>query len=244
MSIKNLATRAPKNFQKEKIKKETEILKIKIGALQDILYAQGKYAMLVIFQGMDASGKDGATKNVFEAVNPAGCRVYGFKKPSDEEMKNDFLWRIHKQTPEKGMIQVFNRSHYEDVLIQRVHSWVDEKTIKSRFKQINDFEQMLTENNTIILKFMLNVSKEKQLERLEERLSDPTKYWKHNEADMAEREHWDDYMKAYEDVLKYCSNVPWTIVPADQNWIKEYTVTKKVYEALSKLDLKYPTPQP
>lgn len=239
--IDNLPTAAPKNVFKDKAKIETEKLKLKIGELQDILYAQGKYSVLVIIQGMDASGKDGAVKNVFEAVNPAGCRVIGFKKPSEEEMKHDFLWRIHKAVPERGMIHIFNRSQYEDVLIQRVHKWIDEKTVKQRFEQINDFEKMLIDNNTIVLKFMLNVSNEIQLIRLEERLSDPTKYWKHNDSDMKERESWSDYMKAYSDVLKHCSKpVEWTVVPSDQNWHKEYVICKKIYDTLKSLNLQYP----
>ena len=240
-TIGNHPTTAPKNIFKDKAKIETEKLKLKIGELQDILYAQGKYALLVIIQGMDASGKDGAVKNVFEAVNPAGCRVVGFKKPSEEEMKHDFLWRIHKAVPERGMIHIFNRSQYEDVLIQRVHKWTDEKTVKQRFEQINNFEKMLTQNGTVVLKFMLNVSNEMQLVRLQERLSDPTKYWKHNENDMKEREYWNDYMVAYNDVLKHCSSaVEWTVVPSDQNWYKEYVISKKIYETLKALDLKYP----
>jgi PPK2 family polyphosphate:nucleotide phosphotransferase len=237
----NHSTKAPKNVFKDKAKVETEKLKLKIGELQDILYAQGKYSVLVIIQGMDASGKDGAVKNVFEAVNPAGCRVIGFKKPSDEEMKHDFLWRIHKAVPERGMIHIFNRSQYEDVLIQRVHKWIDETTVKQRFEQINNFEKMLVDNNSIVLKFMLNVSNEMQLIRLEERLSDPTKYWKHNENDMQERDFWNDYMNAYNDVLKHCSKpVEWTIVPSDQNWYKEYVICKKIYETLKNLNLQYP----
>lgn len=243
MSINKQDTKAPKSIDKEDIKAETLNFKTKIGELQDILYAQSKYAILVIIQGMDASGKDGATKNVFEAVNPAGCRVYGFKKPTELEMKHDFLWRVHNAVPERGMIHIFNRSHYEDVIIQRVHKWIDEKTVTQRMAQINDFERMLSQNNTVTLKFMLNVSKEKQLERLQERLSDPTKYWKHNENDMKEREYWDSYMKAYEDVLKKCSETPWTLVPADQNWYKEYIISKTIYDTLSSLKLEYPKPK-
>jgi PPK2 family polyphosphate:nucleotide phosphotransferase len=241
INLTKTPTTAPKKLHKETIKKETQKLKIRIGELQNILYAQGKYALLIVLQGMDASGKDGVVKNVFDVVNPAGCSVIGFKKPTEIEMKHDFLWRIHQNVPAKGMIHIFNRSHYEDVLIQRVHKWIDEKTVKQRMNQINDFEQMLVENSTIVLKFFLHVSKEKQLERLEERISDPTKNWKYNAGDMKEREFWNDYQKAYEDVLEKCNDaVEWTIAPADQNWYKEYVISKKIVDTLEKLDLAYP----
>ncbi len=240
--IAEAGTRAPKKFQKEKIKKELEIFKIKLGNLQDLLFAEGKHSLLIIIQGMDASGKDGAVKNVFEAVNPMGCRVIAFKKPSELEMKHDFLWRIHQQVPEKGMIHIFNRSQYEDVLIQRVHKWVDEKTIKQRFEHINNFEKLLSETGTHVLKFFLNVSQEEQLKRLNERLSDPTKMWKHNENDLKERTFWNDYINAYEDVFEYCSkNSDWTIVPSDQNWYKEFVMAKLIVEKLESLKMNYPS---
>lgn len=241
MSLAKLSARAPKSVNKEKTKKELEKLKVKIGELQNILFAEGKHAILVVIQGMDASGKDGAVKNVFDAVNPAGCHVISYKKPTDLEMKHDFLWRIHQNAPPKGMIHIFNRSHYEDVLIQRVHKWIDEKTVFERFEQINNFEKMLTQNGTVVLKFMLHVSKDEQLTRLKERISDPTKNWKYNEEDLKERAFWDDYMKAYDDVFKHCSKAAdWTIVPTDQNWYKEYIISKKIYEALKSLKLQFP----
>ncbi len=239
--IVETGTRAPKKFNKDKTKKELEILKIKLGDLQNVLYAEGKHSLLIVIQGMDASGKDGAVKNVFEAVNPMGCRVTAFKKPSEMEMKHDFLWRVHLQSPDKGMIHIFNRSHYEDVLIQRVHKWVDEKTIRQRFEHINNFEKLLKETGTIVLKFYLSVSKEVQLKRLQERLDDPTKMWKHNENDIKEREFWNDYMNCYEDVFENCSkNAAWNIVPSDQNWYKEYVMAKIIVDALEALEMKYP----
>jgi thymidylate kinase len=156
-------------------------------------------------------------------------------------MKHDFLWRIHQQTPEKGMIHIFNRSHYEDVLVQRVHQWVDEKTIKQRFEHINNFEKLLEESNTTVLKFYLHISKEEQLKRLEERLSDKTKMWKHNDNDLKEREYWNKYMKAYEDVFENCSKyADWNIVPADQNWYKEYLIATKVVDTLKNFQMKFP----
>lgn len=241
MNLNKESARAPKSVNKEKIKRELEKFKIKIAELQNLLFAEGKHALLVVIQGMDASGKDGAVKNVFDAINPAGCQVISFKKPTELEMKHDFLWRIHQNVPPKGMIHIFNRSHYEDVLIQRVHKWIDEKTVFERFEQINAFENMLIQNGTIVLKFMLHVSKEEQLKRLKERISDPTKNWKYNEGDIKEREFWNDYMNAYEDVFKHCSkSAEWTIVPTDQNWYKEYIISKKIYNSLKVLKMQFP----
>jgi PPK2 family polyphosphate:nucleotide phosphotransferase len=245
--IKLLAidTRAPKKMSKENIKKETQKLKFKIEELQNLMYAEGKHALLIILQGMDASGKDGTIKNVFDAVNPMGCRVVSFKKPTELEMKHDFLWRVHQQVPEKGIVHIFNRSHNEDVLIQRVHNWIDEKTVKQRFNHINDFEQLLVESNTVVVKFYLHISQDVQLKRLEERMTDITKMWKHNDNDLKERELWPAYMKAYEDVFLNCETAaPWTIVPADQNWYKEYIIAKRVVEELEKLDMKFPGLKP
>lgn len=237
----NISTRAPKTIHKDKTKKETEKLGIRLGELQNLLYASSTSSLLVVLQGMDGSGKDGVVKNVFDAVNPTGCRVISFKKPTELEMKHDFLWRVHQSVPEKGMIHIFNRSHYEDVLIQRVHKWVDMKTIKQRFEHINAFEKLLVQNNVTILKFYLHVSPEEQLQRLEERISDPTKNWKYNAADLEERKKWDLYMEAYEDVFKSCSeSAPWHIIPADQNWYKEYLISIKVVEALESMKLKFP----
>lgn len=245
IKLSAIDTRAPKKMSKENIKKETQQLKFRIEELQNLMYAEGKHALLIILQGMDASGKDGTIKNVFDAVNPMGCRVVSFKKPTDLEMKHDFLWRVHQQVPEKGIVHIFNRSHYEDVLIQRVHNWIDEKTVKQRFNHINDFEQLLVESNTVVVKFYLHISQDVQLKRLEERMTDITKMWKHNDNDLKERELWPAYMKAYEDVFLNCETAaPWTIVPADQNWYKEYIIAKRVVEELEKLDMKFPGLKP
>lgn len=245
LRLKNIDTRAPKKLNKESIKKETQKLKFKIEELQNLLYAESKHSLLVVLQGMDASGKDGVIKNVFDAVNPMGCRVIPFKRPTELEMKHDFLWRVHAQVPEKGMIHVFNRSHYEDVLIQRVHAWIDEKTVKSRFEHINKFEQLLINTGTTILKFYLHISPEEQLGRLQERMSDPTKMWKYNEEDLKERQLWDDYMKAYEDVFENCQEATaWQVVPADQNWYKEYYIAKEVVRAMEDMQMKFPGLKP
>lgn len=241
VKLSAIDTRAPKKFNKEATKKETQKLLFKLEELQNLLYAEGKHSLLVVLQGMDASGKDGVVKNVFTAFNPLGCRVIPFKKPTELEMKHDFLWRIHQQVPELGMTHVFNRSHYEDVIIQRVHKWVDETVIKQRFNHINNFERLLTETGTVILKFYLHISQEEQLGRLQERMSDPTKMWKHNDNDLKERQYWPQYMKAYEDVFDKCSEyAAWNIVPADQNWYKEYVIAKKTVDALEALKMKFP----
>ncbi len=240
VSITKISTRAPKNFDKEKIKAETDLLVQKIGDLQKVFYASSQKGLLVILQGLDASGKDGLVSKVFKGVNPLGCTVHAFKGPTEEELKRDFLWRVHQAIPAKGMIQIFNRSHYEDVLITRVEKWVDDKTAKKRFEHINNFEQLLTDNGTIILKFYLHISREEQVERLTERKTNPEKFWKHNDDDWKTNQKWNSYMNAYNDVFKNCNDPEWTIVPADQNWFKEYIVAKKIYETLQKLKLKYP----
>lgn len=242
--LKDISTRAPKELDKQATKEETVKLKEKLDELQDLLYADGTHAVLVIMQGLDASGKDGAIKNVFSCMNPQGVSVTSFKEPTKEELNYDFLWRIHSHAPAKGMLQIFNRSQYEDVLITRVHGWCDDETAQKRFKAINHFEKLLQEhNNTTILKFYLHVSFERQQERLKERLEDPQKGWKYNPQDFEEAKLWDKYMQMYEDVFEHCSEVPWTIVPADQNWYKEYMIAKTLTDALSSLNMQYPTPK-
>lgn len=239
--LSDISTRAPKDLDKRTTKEETARLLEELGSLQDLLYAEGKHAVLVILQGMDASGKDGAVKKVFGQLNPMGVQVQSFKVPTEEEKKHDFLWRIHNKAPEKGMIRVFNRSQYEDVLVTRVHRMIDDETAMKRFKAINRFEQLLSEHNsTLIFKFYLHISQEEQQQRFEERLDDPSKQWKYNKNDQAEAQHWDQYMKAYEDVFAECDHIPWQIVPADQNWYKEHLIAKTVTEGLRALDMKYP----
>lgn len=239
--LKDISTRSPKEFDKDKTKKETIRLREQLDELQNLLYAESKHALLVIIQGMDASGKDGAIKNVFSGMNPLGVSVYSFKAPTTEELKHDFLWRIHQHTPAKGMIQVFNRSQYEDVLVTRVHGWCDDETAKKRFKAINRFEKLLEEhNNTKVLKFYLHISPERQQERLQERLEDSTKSWKYNPNDFKEAKLWDQYMQMYEDVFENCNDIPWTIVPADQNWYKEFLIAKTLIDTMTNLNMQYP----
>jgi len=239
--LKDIDTRAPKEFDKEKTKEEIEKILEELDELQNLLYAESKHSLLVIIQAMDAGGKDGAIRNVFGKLNPQGVEVKSFKVPTDEEAAHDFLWRVHQHTPLKGMIQIFNRSHYEDIVVTRVHKWIDDRTAKKRMKAINDFEELLQEhNNTAILKFYLHVSHEEQLQRLNERIRNPQKQWKYNERDFAESQLWDIYMEMYEDCFENCNNVPWTIVPSDQNWYKEYVISSAVLEILKNFDMKYP----
>lgn len=241
IQLAKISTRAPEGTDKESIKAETDRLLGELGELQNLLYAENKHAILMVIQGMDASGKDGLIRKALSSVNPQGVQVQSFKVPTAEELSHDFLWRIHKYAPARGMIQVFNRSHYEDVLVTRVHKMIDEDTVKARMRAINDFEWLLQEHNrTRILKFYLHVSKEEQAERLQERLDDKTKQWKYNEKDFEEAKLWKHYRKAYEDCFTHCNKIPWIIVPADQNWYKEYLVTKTLHETLKGLKMRYP----
>jgi PPK2 family polyphosphate:nucleotide phosphotransferase len=239
--LSEISTKAPKEFDKKETKEATAKLLIELDELQNLLYAQGKHSVLIVLQGLDASGKDGAIRKVFGQMNPQGVRVQSFKAPTEEELSHDFLWRIHEHAPEKGMIQIFNRSHYEDVLITRVHGWCDDATATRRFDAINDFEELLSlHNNTQILKFYLHISREEQAERLGERIKDPTKEWKYNAKDKEEAKLWEKYMEMYEDVFVNCNAIPWTIVPADQNWYKEYLMAKKLVDTLKSLDMSFP----
>jgi PPK2 family polyphosphate:nucleotide phosphotransferase len=239
--LSKISTRAPKDLDKEKIKTETLALLKKLQELQSVLFAENKWSVLIVLQGLDASGKDGAVKNVFSGVNPMGCRVEAFKKPTEEEFAHDFLWRIHRHAPRKGMIQIFNRSHYEDVLVPRVHKWIDMKAVKKRYDYINSFEELLQDSGTVVLKFYMHISQEEQHERFAERLALPEKMWKYQAADLKESEHWENYMEAFEDIFEHCSpEIPWHIVPSDQNWYRNYLIAKTIVERLEKLNMKYP----
>lgn len=241
IKLNEISTRAPKDFDKGETKERTAKFLSELNELQNLLYAQSKYSVLVILQGLDASGKDGVIRNVFTSMNPQGVSVKSFKAPTAEELSHDFLWRIHMHAPPKGMIQIFNRSHYEDVLITRVHKWIDDETAKRRMHAINDFEQLLTQhNNTCILKFYLHISAEEQRERLQERIHDESKKWKYNEQDFKEANFFNDYLRIYESCFENCNEVPWTIVPSDQNWYKEYVVASTLHAALKDLKMQYP----
>ena len=212
--------------------------------LQELLYAEHRHKVLIVLQAMDTGGKDGTISHVFEGVNPQGVRVAGFKVPTPIEMDHDYLWRIHQQMPGKGEIVIFNRSHYEDVLIVRVHELIPPEVWKQRYEQINAFEKMLSEEGTTILKFFLNISPEEQKQRLIDRLKDETKQWKFNPGDLKERQLWKKYMQAYEDVLSRTSTdyAPWYIVPGNRKWYRDWVVTTTIIDALKDLDMKYPTP--
>jgi PPK2 family polyphosphate:nucleotide phosphotransferase len=214
----------------------------KLKKLQHLLYAENKRAVLVILQAMDAGGKDGTIRHVLGPLNPQGVKVVSFKAPTDEELSHDFLWRVHSHTPRTGEIRVFNRSHYEDVLIVRVHDLVPKSVWSKRYKYINSFENLLSDSNVTILKFFLHVSKNEQLERLKARLEDPTKHWKANPKDFEERQLWDDYMDAYEVVLRRCStkHAPWFVIPADKKWFRNLAISQILLDSMESLKMKFP----
>ena len=239
--LSRMSTTAPEHLSKPAIKAEIKELIERIREQHSMMYAQEKYSLLIVLQGMDASGKDGAIRRISRAINPLGMQIAAFKKPTEEEFAHDFLWRVHKVVPGRGKVTIFNRSHYEDVLIQRVHKWITPSVVKKRFEHINNFERLISQNDTTILKFYLHVSKEQQLVRLNERKTMLRKMWKHNDNDFVEREHWLAYRRAYEDVFKNCGpEIPWIIVPTDQNWYKEYIILTHIHKALSKMKLAYP----
>jgi len=241
INLKEISTRAGKEFDKQETKDKLVKILVELDGLQNLLFAENKHSILVVIQGMDASGKDGVIRNVFTSMNPQGVNVKSFKAPTPEELNHDFLWRIHSNAPAKGMIQIFNRSHYEDILITRVHKWCDDKTAKKRMKAINEWEELLSKHNsTSILKFYLHVSQEEQRERLSERIKDPAKMWKYNANDFEEAKLWDIYMQMYEDCFENCSEIPWTIVPSDQNWYKEYIIASTLRDTLEGLKMQYP----
>ena len=241
IKLSEISTKAPDGWDKKETKEKLVEILEELDELQNLLYAESKHSVLVVIQGMDASGKDGAVRNVFGKLNPQGVLVRSFKVPSPEELAHDFLWRIHLHAPQKGYIQIFNRSHYEDILITRVHKLIDNKTAHKRMQAINDFEKLLREHNdTHILKFYLHISPKEQQERLEERIQNPAKQWKYNENDFEEAKLWDDYMEMYEDCFENCNDVPWTIVPADQNWYKEHVIATTLRDTLKGLHMRYP----
>jgi PPK2 family polyphosphate:nucleotide phosphotransferase len=231
---------ASKSESKAEVKRNVERLQ----ELQAVQWAENKHALLIILQAMDAGGKDGTIKHVMRGVNPQGCQVTSFKVPTPEELAHDFLWRIHRATPQRGYIGIFNRSHYEDVLVVRVHNLVPEEVWQKRYEQINHFEKLLAEAGTTILKFFLYISKAEQKERFEARLQDPGKNWKFSMGDVKERGYWDDYMRAYEEALSRCSTpwAPWYIIPANRKWYRNLVVSEITVETLEKLDMRYPPP--
>jgi len=216
-----------------------------IDALQDRLFAEGKRALLVVLQGIDCSGKDGTVRAVFNACGPIGVQVSPFKAPSPEELSHDYLWRVHRVCPPKGIIGIFNRSHYEDVLVVKVKKFAAPEAIERRYEEINQFEKLLVQNGTRILKFMLHISKDEQAERLRERIADPRKRWKFNPGDLDDRALWDDYMAAYETMVNRCStaHAPWHVIPADRNWVRNAAIARIVRETLEDMNPQYPEPR-
>lgn len=229
---------------KQKARKKLEKIREELTELQEILYAQGKYAVLILFQAMDTGGKDGTIRHVFGPLNPQGVRVVNFKAPCGIELEHDYLWRIHKEMPRKGMIGIFNRSHYEDVLIARVHNLVPAEEIEKRYAQINAFEKYLTENHVLVLKFILHISRKEQKSRLEQRLERPDKHWKFAPGDVEERKYWDEYMQAFDRALNECStqHAPWYVIPANRKWARDLMVGSITLERMKSLDLNYPEP--
>ncbi|MGD0586878.1 MAG: polyphosphate kinase 2 family protein, partial [Oryzomonas sp.] len=212
--------------------------------LQYLLYAEGKRSLLIILQAMDAGGKDGTINHVLGNMNPQGARVHGFKVPSAEEAAHDFLWRIHQAAPQRGQVAIFNRSHYEDVLVSRVHGFVPKKVWSKRYGLINDFEKNLADNGTHILKFFLHISEDEQLRRFKQRLDDPARHWKISESDYDEREYWNDYTEAFQEALSRCStgHAPWFVIPANHKWFRNLAVSQIVVETLESMKMEFPEP--
>lgn len=229
-----------KQAAKERLAKNIE----RLSELQEVLYAEGKHALLIVLQAMDAGGKDGTIRSIMSGVNPQGVSVTSFKAPTAEELAHDFLWRVHKPVPPRGMIGIFNRSHYEDVLVVRVKNLVPKAIWQPRYDHINNFEQLLVDSGVTILKFYLHISKEEQKKRLQSRLDQPEKHWKFNPADLGERERWDDYMQAFEDVFEKCSTktAPWYIIPANKKWYRNVLISETIIKTLESLDMKFPEP--
>jgi PPK2 family polyphosphate:nucleotide phosphotransferase len=215
-----------------------------LDALQELLYAQHQHKILIVLQAMDTGGKDGAIRSVFEGVNPQGVKVVSFKSPTQQELDHDYLWRIHQHVPARGEITIFNRSHYEDLLVVRVHDWVNEEVWQKRFEHINQFERMLAEEGTTILKFYLHIDKDEQKQRLEARLHEPDKHWKFSVNDLEERKLWKKYMRAYQDVLSKTSAeyAPWYIVPANHKWYRNLVIAEILTDTLRNLKMTYPKP--
>lgn len=232
-------------FEKDaESKKLVEKSKARIDELQELMYAENKHALLILLQGLDAAGKDGTIRHVMSGVNPQGCSVRAFKVPSHEEAEHDFLWRAHLAAPERGQIAIFNRSHYEDVLVVRVHRLAPEPVWKKRFEQINMFESLLAQNGTTVLKFFLHISKDEQRKRFQARLDDTSRHWKLSPSDFSERKFWDDYTEAYESALTKCSTekAPWYIIPANHKWFRNLAVSHIIAHTMEHFDMKYPKP--
>lgn len=242
VDLAHVATRAPERVDRDTTERRFDATIERLRELQYLLHAEGRHRVLVVVQATDTGGKDGLIRNVFGELNPQGVRVANFKAPTAAELAHDYLWRIHPHVPADGELVVFNRSHYEDVLVVRVHGLVPEERWSRRYGHIADFERMLADEGTTIVKLFLHISKDEQAERLRDRLDDPTKNWKFNEADLTEREHWDDYQAAYAEMVNRTSTdqAPWYVVPADQKWYRNAVAAEIMLATLERLDMRYP----
>ena len=247
IDLSDNAAKRPRALPKGKaLKKAAKEQRKRIEKLQDVFYADARFALLVVLQGRDASGKDGTVKHVFRSVNPMGCEVTSFKQPTEEELSHDFLWRIEKRVPPKRMIGIFNRSHYEDVIVPRVHDEISDEQLRRRYDEINDFEKNLVDNSTIILKFFLHISRDEQKKRLIERVNNPRKNWKFRAGDLDDRALWEEYTAAYHDMIANCSTrwAPWQIVPADDEDARNLLVARTIADTLDRFKLRYPRVDP
>lgn len=240
INISSKATIPNNEISESEAKKKLMKIRKNLYELQNKFYADGRFALLVILQGVDTSGKDGTIRHVFTSMNPQGVQVKSFKKPNEEELSHDFLWRVYPHIPRKGMMQIFNRSYYEDVIMPIVGGFLDKEALQNRCKFINSLEQHFTQSNIIVLKFCLNISKEKQLERIKERLLEPNKRWKYNPEDEKVSKNWDSYINAYNMIINNCDETAWNIIPSDKRWYRNYMVAKILNDKLEQLDLKYP----
>ena len=235
----------PEGLSRDEAEVELESLTKKLRDLQHLMYAEDSRSLLIVLQGRDAAGKDGTIRHVFGPMNPQGCRVTSFKVPSKIEAAHDFLWRCHIAAPKRGMVGIFNRSHYEDVLVVRVHDLVPKKVWSKRYDHINSFEKLLTDNGALILKFYLHIDPPEQLERFKKRIDNPKKNWKISDADYSERPYWDAYTEAFEDAISKCStdDAPWFVIPANRKWFRNLAIADIVVEAMESLEMKYPEPE-
>jgi PPK2 family polyphosphate:nucleotide phosphotransferase len=241
LKLETISTLPPKGVTKKVLDKKMFTLHKKLFGLQYLLFAESKHPILIILQGMDTSGKDGTIRHVFSCVNPMGCNVKSFKAPTELELKHDFLWRIYPNLPEKGMIQVFNRSHYEDILVPSVRKTLPAEVIEERYDFINCFEKQLASSGTIILKFFLHVSQKEQARRIEARKKDPQKKWKYDKSDDRAAKNWDVYQTVYEKVIQKCSpEIPWIVIPSDKKWYRNYFVAQTIIHQLQKLKMRFP----
>ena len=245
VDLADWATDDNAGFDKDDVDDRLDDLNDELEELQELLFAEGKQKVLVVIQATDTGGKDGTIRHVFDGVNPSGVKVAPFKKPTDKELAHDYLWRVHAHTPGRGEITIFNRSHYEDVLVVRVHDLVPEERWSKRYRHIREFEQMLADEGTTIIKLFLHISKDEQKERLQDRVDEPHKNWKFSFGDLREREHWDDYQEAFRVMLEETSTpeAPWYVIPADRKWFRNLLVSEIMVQTLRDLDMRYPDPE-